>query len=539
MEDLFREWFHAKPLQDERKQRTPYVLQMILSFVKTKTLAKLRLSNRPIYLKCQPNEQMDIKVVLVLISVAGLLVVIMTHLTKLDTMILSEDEDAIISGCLPVNEDQEIVRDRITEMESIIRCNDSCNFQLVESLPCDMPYEPNSSMAKPLYQAWMELLNMTQESIHVASFYWSLTGEDLGVSDSSSKQGEEVLAKFGSLLLKNVSVFIATHVPSQARNSTDLEFLEAKGAHVKRIDFRRLTKGVLHSKFWIIDKKHVFLGSANMDWRAITQVKEVGIVISHCSCLANDLWKTFKTYWDLGGSRATVPSPWPRNYSTDINRESPLEVQFNGTTTKAYFSASPFSFCPAGRTDDLHGILDVINSAEEFVYVSVMEYFPTSRFRHPPRYWPAIDNALRRVAIGRNVHIRLLVSCWMGSDPSMFHYLESLRSLNDPHANITIEVKIFIVPVVNHTSIPFARLSHSKYMVTDKAAYIGTSNWSEEYFSNTAGVGLIAMQSPTDPQKKIPIIQERLRSLFERDWDSRYSVNMNDLPEQKDCAWKE
>lgn len=32
---------------------------------------------------------------------------------------------------------------------------------------------------------------------------------------------------------------------------------------------------------------------------------------------------------------------------------------------------------------------------------------------------------------------------------------------------------MFIVPVGNHSSIPFSRVSHSKYMVTEKAAYIG------------------------------------------------------------------
>lgn len=35
---------------------------------------------------------------------------------------------------------------------------------------------------------------------------------------------------------------------------------------------RRLTDGVLHTKFWIVDKTHVYLGSANMDWRSLTQV---------------------------------------------------------------------------------------------------------------------------------------------------------------------------------------------------------------------------------------------------------------------------
>lgn len=42
---------------------------------------------------------------------------------------------------------------------------------------------------------------------------------------------------------------------------------------MRKVDFGRLTKGVLHSKFWIVDRKHVFIGSANMDWRALTQVK--------------------------------------------------------------------------------------------------------------------------------------------------------------------------------------------------------------------------------------------------------------------------
>uniref|UniRef100_A0A674JGY0 Uncharacterized protein n=1 Tax=Terrapene triunguis TaxID=2587831 RepID=A0A674JGY0_9SAUR len=66
-----------------------------------------------------------------------------------------------------------------------------------------------------------------------------------------------------------------------------------------------------------------------------------------------------------------------------------------------------------------------------------------------------------------------------------------------------------------------------------------TSNWSKDYFSNTAGVGLIVNQTSTDPQRKKPVIQEQLKNLFERDWNSKYSVNMEDLHGQKDCAWEE
>lgn len=35
---------------------------------------------------------------------------------------------------------------------------------------------------------------------------------------------------------------------------------------------RQLTGGVLHSKFWVVDGRHIYVGSANMDWRALTQV---------------------------------------------------------------------------------------------------------------------------------------------------------------------------------------------------------------------------------------------------------------------------
>lgn len=33
--------------------------------------------------------------------------------------------------------------------------------------------------------------------------------------------------------------------------------------------------GVLHTKLWVVDQKHVYIGSANMDWRSLTEVKVV------------------------------------------------------------------------------------------------------------------------------------------------------------------------------------------------------------------------------------------------------------------------
>ncbi|XP_052639325.1 5'-3' exonuclease PLD4 isoform X2 [Harpia harpyja] len=507
-----------------------------------KTLKTSLMFNESSNMKLSVNNQKDVKTFQILGAILILgVVLIAVYFMRVDSIVDSNGEEAVVSIYEELEEEEALYGDvpgtTIIE-EDTNRPNDSCSFELVENVPYDLAFEINSTAAKPLYQAWMRLLDVAQEKIHVASYYWSLTGKDINVNDSSSKQGEDILKRFERLLAENISVYVAASMPTLATNSTDLELLEEKGAHVKKIDFGRLAGGVLHSKFWIVDMKHIYIGSANMDWRSLSQVKEFGAVIYNCSCLAKDLWKTFSTYWDLGHANATIPFPWPLNYSTHINKHRPLEVEFNGVLTKAYFSASPPAFCPEGRTHDLFAIISIISEAQKFVYVSVMEYFPTSRFVHPERYWPAIDNALRRAAFNYRVQIRLLVSCWTRSDPAMLYYLRSLRALNNPHAHISVDVKLFIVPVLNHTNIPHGRVNHNKYMVTDKVAYIGTSNWSEDYFINTAGVGLIIKQNLTNLQRKQLPIQEQLKNLFERDWNSKYAVNLEDVQGQKDCNWR-
>lgn len=111
-----------------------------------------------------------------------------------------------------------------------------------------------------------------------------------------------------------------------------------------------------------------------------------------------------------------------------------------------------------------------------------------------------LDTALRTAAFNRGVRVRLLVSCWPHTDPSMFPDLRSLQAFSNPAARVSVDVvrtphrgragvgrppppphvlllcspkKVFIVPVGNHSNIPFSRVSHSKFMVTEKEAYIG------------------------------------------------------------------
>ncbi|XP_036398667.1 5'-3' exonuclease PLD4 isoform X1 [Megalops cyprinoides] len=417
--------------------------------------------------------------------------------------------------------------------------DEQSKFVLVESIPLYMTYNVNATFGTPLYKAWKDLLAMATKSVDVASFYWTLTGDDIRVNSSTDLPGRDIFKLFQDLPSRNVLVRVATSIPTVARHSTDLQVLKEKGVHVKEVNFGLLTKGILHTKLWIVDMKHVYIGSANMDWRSLTQVKELGVVIYNCSQLAEDLEKIFLSYWVLGHYNASIPDPWPSDFDTSINTEHPLLLNMSGVASRVYISASPPSFCPAGRTKDLDSILSVIEGAEQFIDVSVMEYFPTSRFTHPKRYWPIIEDALKQSAFDRQVPIRLLISCGQDTDPAMLPFLQSLSALHQPSQNISIEVKLFIVPVGNQSNIPYSRVNHNKYMVTDKETYIGTSNWSADYFITTAGVSLVVSQDVPHPSSVGQTLQEQLRGVFERDWNSQFSVALSDLGHHPDCSFTE
>ncbi len=90
-----------------------------------------------------------------------------------------------------------------------------------------------------------------------------------------------------------------------------------------------------------------------------------------------------------------MPDSWPSDLSTRINAAHPLEV--TRPRLAAYLSSSPPSFCPAGREEDAAAIVGIIDAAERFVRVAVMDYFPATIYGgNRTRFWPLIDNALRR-----------------------------------------------------------------------------------------------------------------------------------------------
>lgn len=189
------------------------------------------------------------------------------------------------------------------------------------------------------------------------------------------------------------------------------------------------------------------------------QVKEFGAAVFDCPCLASDIDKIFQVYWKMGIPNTQIPSTWPRDLETNFNLANPQYVKLNDAQSLVSFSVSPPEFRPNGRDNDIDALVKVIDDAKEFVYVAVMDYAPTTLYGKPHnKYWPYIDDAFRRAAFERGVHVRLLMSRWNHTYTEFYSYLYSLQYMN---ASLTkggsIEVKLFNVPDYNVT-VPYARV---------------------------------------------------------------------------------
>lgn len=399
----------------------------------------------------------------------------------------------------------------------------NCTITLVESIPENVTFSAGSVQNPSIYDGWMNLLDIAEERIDIASFYWTLQGSDTKTTDYSTEEGETVFKKLQDVAKAGVKIRIVQTPPTDAFPQIDTNILSKERlADVRSLNITHLVgSGILHTKMWLVDGKHFYVGSANQDWRALTQVQELGLITYNCSLMANDMSKIFEVYWDLAKD-TKIPNPWPKKYQTTINADSPAQIKFNGSNAASvYLSSSPPKFCPPGRTDDLSAIIRVIDSATKFVFVSVMDYFPTTLYTRQRTYWPVIDDALRRAAFDRKVHVRLMASLWNHTRSDMKNYLRSLAALN--YANDAyVQVRLYSVPPYTK-EIPFTRVNHNKYMVTESVAYIGTSNWSADYFLYTGGIGYVINETGNSSN-----VRAQLQAVFERNWYSNFTTPIYD-----------
>jgi len=266
---------------------------------------------------------------------------------------------------------------------------------------------------------------------------------------------------------------------------------------VRTIDYHRIAGGVQHSKFMVVDDKEAWLGSQNLDWRALTHIHELGARV-RLEPVAKTFADVFATDWALCDTtkQAPVTDRKPGKW--------PIAFEQDGEKGELWPSASPKPQSPGSLPWDRDVLVGRIDAAKHEIVAQFLSY-GVGGGRNA-------DSTLHKAlvaAAGRGVKVKLVVSDWeIGGRGE-----PDLRALA---ATPGIEVKISQVPEWSRGYIPFARVEHCKYMVADTSwLWLGTSNWEPSYFLATRNIAITMHHGP---------LARRARGIFETSWNAPTAV---------------
>ena len=355
--------------------------------------------------------------------------------------------------------------------------------RLVESMPTGME-DLNASVQLHTHTAVIGLLDGATKTVDIAAMYWSLLPSSCGANitaavhrSNSSKPGshdaphtapdcsgfaparlDSLLAGRGALVLDALRRAAARGValrvlqsagfPSEAQGgvpNAESAALAAEFPGLVKVRTLNMSawygNGIQHAKFLVADRASLLLGSSNFcDWRSLSQVKELGILVTTGSDhetaaapLARDLTAFFDDAWAVAarnpadgmllpyddplalrtryipcwspllhgtaGSDCASPLP-PSNPAT---RDTPLLLPLNGDRASlAFLSCAPPAFCGGGggggnsnssssalsmagnsistapRTSDESTLVRTITDARQRISIAVMDFLPSS-----------------------------------------------------------------------------------------------------------------------------------------------------------------
>ena len=96
-----------------------------------------------------------------------------------------------------------------------------------------------------------------------------------------SSQGENIFKALVDVSTCGVKTRIVQSSPTDQFPDFDSQALaEMKAAVVQNLNVSAFVGGgVLHTKLLVVDGRHFYVGSANMDWRSFTQVKTMILML--------------------------------------------------------------------------------------------------------------------------------------------------------------------------------------------------------------------------------------------------------------------
>ncbi|MGZ3461268.1 MAG: phospholipase D-like domain-containing protein, partial [Archangium sp.] len=339
---------------------------------------------------------------------------------------------------------------------------------------------------------WPRMVDGATRTLDLAEFY---------VSNAPGSRLEPVVRAIEAAADRGVKVRLLVEEKFYKVYPETLERLAKRpGIQVRRLDTAKSMGGVLHAKYFVVDGREAYLGSQNLDWRSLEHIQELGLRL-RVPEVVRSLADVFESDWVLAEHSDAKPR-------TVTPVGGPFPAHYAGSTVRVTPVMSPQGYLPDPATWELPKLVKLIDGAKRSVRVQVLTYKSKG---HDGSSFPELEEALKRAA-ARGVKVELLVSDWSKRKGT----IEGLQAL---HAPPGLTVKLVTIPQWSGGFVPFARVVHAKYMVVDgERAWVGTSNWERDYFTQTRNVGVIVEGEA---------FARQLERFFADNWSSPYATEVD------------
>ncbi len=366
----------------------------------------------------------------------------------------------------------------------------SSDIEIVESTPVGTILD--NSDIRNTQKVWIEMIGSAQTSLDLEEFY---------VSNEPGKMLEGVLGAIYKAADRGVKVRLIVDARMYKTYPHSVDSLgQYRNIETRRIDFGRLAGGIQHSKYFIVDRKEVFVGSQNFDWRSLEHIHELGLRINNKE-IADVYGDVFDLDWRLAadtmktGQDISIPH---KEYHFPIHI-----FAAKGESAIITPTYSPIGFIPDSALWDEPAIVHLINAAKHTLTLQFLSY--STRVWKGGTY-SVIDDAIRSAA-KRGVKVRMIVSDWEKGS-------ETKNGLKDLSALQNIEIAFTAIPEWSGGYISYARVEHLKYIVADDTTFwLGTANCEKSYFYSTRNLGIVGTSAA---------LAGRLSKIFDKSWNSPY-----------------
>ncbi|CAI0417955.1 unnamed protein product, partial [Linum tenue] len=478
-----------------------------------------------------------------------------------------------------------------------------CKAWLVQSIPTDMPDLPRVPGVLSSSDVLRWLAGNSTGRLDIIAQYWSLVASpedprsgDYGYSEADMQrfgagEGAAVYKSIEDASDRDVKIRLLQHsgvYPDFTKEPTELASRRPGNVESATLLLSKWWgSGIVHAKVWISDRRDVYIGSANNDWKSLTQVKELGIYLVDCPNIAKAVEVYFDNLWKLAFLNSSIHTRRVWDQECQVNRTVPCWSHFIDRRARCrspipsyvevphvrgypilsdprmlklpmqtpgsnYSTLSPqmnyLSFAPpellfGNHQTDEQGWVDTIKSVGTgmTVRISTMDWLGQSEFTDDAVYWSSLSSAISQVVFSKHAMVKILVAYWGHNINNTDQYLKSLLYSNAlcssskyNHCSGRVEIKYYMVPGYNLTG-PSLTSNGTTRTGNLYPGFTRVNHGKYAVSDVRAHIGTSNLvwdyfytTAGVSFGTHHPAIVRQLQAVFDADWESQYAVPVDE-----------